>query len=115
MPVQEPRHQQGWHVARAAIDALGDRFGVRLASGYVIGSLAHGGFAPSVSDIDVAVMLDACTDDVPAAVAEAVAATRRRLHSPLADRLSVFYGDWQTFADPPASARLQAIDRFDLM
>ena len=50
---------------RAAIDDLADRFRSRLVSGYVIGSLAHGGFEPAVSDVDVAVLLDACTSEVP--------------------------------------------------
>jgi hypothetical protein len=33
----------------------------------------------------------------------------------LADRLSIFYGDWQSFDAPPETARLGAIDRLDLM
>lgn len=107
--------REGWRVARAAIDRLADRFGPRLVSGYVIGSLAHGGFEPAVSDVDVAVLLDACTSEVPDVVAEAVLATRERLGSDLAERLSVFYGDWPNFASPAPPARLEAIDRLDLM
>jgi len=113
--VDAARDRDGWRVARAAIDDLADRFRSRLVSGYVIGSLAHGGFEPAVSDVDVAVLLDACTSEVPELVAEAVLTTRERLRSDLAHRLSVFYGDWSTFANPAAPARLEAIDRLDLM
>lgn len=105
----------GWRVATTAVGELGDRLGARLISAYVIGSLAHGGFAPAVSDIDVAVLVDLCTAEIPALVADATAATRARLGGELAGRLSVFYGDWPTFAAPAPPARLGAIDRLDLM
>src|SRR5947209_15859977 len=111
--VDAARDRDGWRVARAAIDDLADRFRSRLVSAYVIGSLAHGGFEPAVSDVDVAVLLDVCSSEVPELVAEAVSAAQERLGSDLARRLSVFYGDWQTFAGPSPPARLDAIDRLD--
>jgi hypothetical protein len=82
---------------------------------YAIGSLAHCGFAPSVSDVDVAVLVDHCDHTVADIVRGVVEATRQELGPGLADRLSVFYGDWSSFAAPSPTARLGAIDRLDLM
>lgn len=89
--------------------------GDRLDSVYAIGSLAHGGFAPAVSDVDVAVLVDRCDESVGGIVGRIVESTRRQLGPGLADRLSVFYGDWNSFAAPPPTARMGAIDRLDLM
>jgi hypothetical protein len=105
----------GWHVARRACEQATAMLGERLVSVYAIGSLAHGGFAVAVSDVDVAVLVDHCDETVPDMVAAIVAATRREVGPGLADRLSIFYGDWRSFAAPPPTARLGAIDRLDLM
>jgi hypothetical protein len=80
---------------------------------YAIGSLAHGGFAPAVSDVDVAVLVDHCDESVPRIVGAIVESTRQGLGQGLADCLSVFYGDWTSFGSPPPAARLGAIDRLD--
>ena len=106
---------QGWHVARRACEQATTAFGEHLVSVYAIGSLAHGGFAPAVSDVDIAVLVDRCDARVPPIIGEIVESTRHRLGQGLADRLSVFYGDWGSFASPPPTARLGAIDRLDLM
>jgi len=82
---------------------------------YAIGSLAHGGFAPAVSDVDVAVLVDRCDESVPPIISATVKSSRKQLGPGLADRLSIFYGDWQSFGAPPEAARLGAIDRLDLM
>ncbi|MGH2873989.1 MAG: hypothetical protein ACRDL5_16200 [Solirubrobacteraceae bacterium] len=111
----EPDAQAGWRVARAACAHAGTVFGDRLVSVYAIGSLAHGGFASAVSDVDVAVFVDRCDERLPAAIATVVQSTRTQLDPGLADRLSIFYGDWPSFAAPPQSARLYPIDRLDVM
>jgi hypothetical protein len=105
----------GWEVARRACKEAKAAFGDRLVSVYAIGSLAHGGFAPAVSDVDVAVLVDRCDDGVPGVVSAIVESTRDGLGGGLADRLSVFYGDWPSFSSPPPALRLGAIDRLDLM
>jgi hypothetical protein len=105
----------GWRVARRACEYAAAALGERLVSVYAIGSLAHGGFSLAVSDVDVALLVDHCDDSVPGIVEGIVESTRRALGAGLADRLSVFYGDWRSFALPPPSARLGAIDRLDLM
>jgi hypothetical protein len=108
-------NEAGMVVARAAIGHAAAALGPRLVSAYAIGSLAHGGFASAVSDVDVTLLVDRCDAGVAGTVEAAVARTRSQLGPGLADRLSVFYGDWPTFAAPPPTARLGAIDRLDLM
>lgn len=105
----------GWRVAHHACEAAIAMLGDRLVSLFAIGSLAHGGFAPAVSDVDVAVLVDRCDESVPPIVGAIVESTRQGLAGGLADRLSVFYGDWASFGSPPPAARLGAIDRLDLM
>jgi hypothetical protein len=105
----------GWPVAKQACRLATSALGDRLESVYAIGSLAHGGFAPAVSDVDVAVLVDRCDESIGGVVETIVESTRRQLGPGLAERLSVFYGDWSTFAAPPPTARLGAIDRLDLM
>lgn len=98
----------GWTVLRAAVDEARDALGDRLVAAYALGSLVHGGFAPDVSDIDGLLVLEH-TDAVAATAIEAVVARHR------AARLSLFWGDWATFGDPPEAARLPPIVRRDLL
>ncbi len=105
--------QDGWSVIRAAVDLAENRLGDRLLSAYAIGSLAHGGFAPAVSDVDLALLTTDHESDMTQIVA-AVTATVAKTHK-LGDRLSVFHAPWAGFADPPPGARFPPIDRFDLM
>ena len=98
-----------------ACQRAGAALGARLISAYAIGSLAHGGFAPDVSDIDIAVLVDQCDASVPPLIGAVVTSSREQLGPGLADRLSIFYGDWQSFGSPPDAARLGAIDRLDLI
>jgi hypothetical protein len=107
--------EPGWRVARVACEHVSAALGARLISVYAIGSLAHGGFAPAVSDVDVAVLVDQCDESVPPIISTTVESTRAQLGPGLADRLSIFYGDWRSFGAPPESARFGAIDRLDLM
>jgi hypothetical protein len=98
-----------------ACQRASDAFGARLISVYAIGSLAHGGFALAVSDIDVAVLVDLCDESVPPLIGAVVTSSQQQLGPGLADRLSIFYGDWESFGVPPQTARLGVIDRLDLI
>lgn len=112
----EPGTEEGWGVIGAAVRTARARLGDGLLSAYAIGSLAHGGFAASVSDVDLALLTDqrpgremravvaAITNDVASDTALA-----------LRDRLSVFHTPWARFADPPPEARFPPIDRYDLV
>jgi hypothetical protein len=107
--------EPGWRVARVACEHASAALEARLISVYAIGSLAHGGFAPAVSDVDVAVLVDRWHESLPAIISAVVESSSGSLGPGLADRLSIFYGDWETFGSPPEAARLGAIDRLDLM
>ena len=104
----------GMAVAATALGLARDQLGERLESGYAIGSLAHGGFAESMSDVDIAIL---GTDDVETArVAEGLKdATSAATDSGLARRLSVFHCTWERFSAPGVASRFPAIDRLDLM
>jgi predicted nucleotidyltransferase len=109
----EDRERAGWDVIEAAVAAAEERLGDRLASAYAIGSLAHGGFAPAVSDVDLALLTGEPVDDIAEVVEEIqdeVAGTWE-----LGARLSIFHAPWAEFGDPPEGARFPPIDRFDLV
>jgi hypothetical protein len=107
------RERPGWDVIEAAVVAAEERLGDRLASAYAIGSLAHGGFAPAVSDVDLALLTGEPVDEIADVVEEIqdeVAGTWE-----LGARLSVVHAPWAEFGDPPEGARFPPIDRFDLV
>jgi hypothetical protein len=109
----EDRERSGWDVIEAAVSAAEERLEDRLASAYAIGSLAHGGFAPAVSDVDLALLTGEPVEGIWPIVKEIqdeVAGTRE-----LGARLSIFHAPWAEFGDPPEGARFPPIDRFDLV
>src|ERR687886_2587834 len=90
--------EQGYAVLVEAAAAYAQALGKRFVAAYALGSLAHGGFSPLVSDVDLGLVL---TDPVEpsdpptiGAVAEAVKAGGTALH----ERLSVFWGTPETLA-----------------
>jgi hypothetical protein len=112
----EPGTEDGWLVIDAAVRSARDRLGDGLLSAYAIGSLAHGGFSPAVSDVDLALLTDHAdaAGDVRGIVAQVLADTRGSGHA-LAERLSIFHAPWAEFGDPPPDARFPPIDRYDLV
>lgn len=101
--------------ARAAVDAARERFGHALRSAYLIGSLAHGGFAPEVSDVDVAFLLE---DDASADQRdfdEVKQAVVDQLGTELAQRLSIFWSTRQWLASRANAGRFPFIDQVDLI
>ena len=49
--------EQGHDVLADAVAAYTQALGERLVAAYALGSLAHGGFSPLVSDVDLALIL----------------------------------------------------------
>jgi hypothetical protein len=91
-------------------------FGADLRAVFMLGSLAHGGFAPLVSDIDVALVLRTVDAGTAARVARVVGSVQTEEPGELASRLSVFWSDWNGVrAGAGAHARLPEIDRADLI
>jgi hypothetical protein len=116
----------GWAVAQSAAAAAARCFGGRLRSVYALGSLAHGGFCPLVSDVDVAIVLTGRGPDAGAGAGVGpgdwdrvrVAALARMIRwsrAPLAGRLSLFWGTADSIAGHAPGGRFPALDRLDLI
>lgn len=91
-------------------------FGPGLEAAYAIGSLAHGGYAPGVSDVDLALVVRSAGPLSRVRVRALRPLTRRRCGPGPADRLSVFWGRWRDVHHGAADGvRLPAIDRLDVL
>ncbi len=103
----------------ASCQALAEAaFGARLRGLYLLGSLAHGDFAPAVSDLGVALLLAAPLVAQDAEQIAAVAVYCDAAHPAYARRLSLFWGTVEDFADADAvqlPGRFPALDRLDLV
>lgn len=99
-------------------DAARETFGARLLGAYAIGSLAHGGFTPTVSDVDLALVL---ADPLAPADAGRVATLARdaaAAHPRFGPRLSVFWSSPEEFNRRDRAevrGRFPALDRLDLV
>lgn len=109
-------HHTGEEVLHTATVVAREVFGDRLNAVFALGSLAHGGFAPVASDIDIALILQELTDDTPTQVDRVRQRSIAKASTPLAERLSIFWSDWHGVHHGPAGlARLPAVDRLDLL
>lgn len=99
-------------VAGECARAYQDVFTERLAAVYLMGSLAYGGYAPAVSDIDLAVILTGIHDEDPAAMASMGDTLRRR--GPLHRKLSVFWCSLPALREGQDDGRFPALDRLEL-
>lgn len=91
-------------------------FGDRLSAVFALGSLAHGGFVPLCSDVDVALILRELTGETSAQVARVKRLTTAEAPTPLAKRLSIFWSDWHGVHHGHGRlGRLPAVDRLDLL
>src|SRR5262249_11544419 len=82
----------GEDVLDDAVRVIMKSIGTRLVAAYALGSLAHGGFSPLVSDVDMALIL---TDPIRSSdngLLLGVAEEVRSIGSPLHTRLSIFWG-----------------------
>lgn len=105
----------GEDVLAVTAAAAAELFGHDLEAVFALGSLAHGGFAPLVSDVDVALVL-ARLDPGSAGRVQRVAATvRERAPGELAARLSLFWSDLDGVRRGGGAGRLPAVDRLDLL
>jgi hypothetical protein len=103
-------------ILAGAVAAYQRALGSRLTAAYALGSLAHGGFSPLVSDVDLGLILAARRPADRLTVRRVAAAVRETpaLDPALRERLSVFWGT-------PASlrsgrgGRFPPLDRLDLL
>ena len=89
------------------------RFGPRLEAAFAIGSLAHGGFAPAASDVDLALILTALDANDAARVRDIGEGLRGALSTPLANRLSIFWSTWDSLERGRGEGRFPLADRQD--
>ncbi len=89
-------------------------FADRLQATFAIGSLAHGGFAPAASDVDLVLILADLQGDEADLVGRIAATVKRDDPSPLARRLSVFWSTWAILHDGSGQGRFPLADRHDL-
>ena len=112
---QQAGADQGEAVLAQAVDAYRDALSSRLIAAYALGSLAHGGFSPLVSDVDLGLILQdplRMKDRLTIrAVGEDVRAGGPALHQ----RLSVFWGTPATLQGRARGGRFPPLDRLDLL
>ncbi len=97
-------------VVRIASAELGDR----LIAVYALGSLAHGGFSPMVSDVDAAVILTDPIQPTDIETLRAIGDEVRAVGSALHSRVSIFWGTPQSLRDGSAEGRFPPLDRLCL-
>ena len=91
-------------------------FGAEIEAVYALGSLAHGGFSPLVSDVDVAIVLGSTGPETADLIRTVQRLVLARASTPLAERLSVFWADWHAVRTGDGGHfRLGPIDRLDLL
>ena len=114
-PAGQASADQGEAVLVRAVAAYRAALGSRLIAGYALGSLAHGGFSPLVSDVDLGLILE---DPVRAADRLTIRTAARSVRaggSALDQRLSVFWGTPATLQGQRRGGRFPPLDRLDLL
>jgi len=112
---QQPDAHLGQAVLARAVSAYRAALGSRLVAGYALGSLAHGGFSPLVSDVDLGLILQDPLRAADRLTIRTVARSVRAGGSVLDQRLSVFWGTPATLAGQGRGGRFPPLDRLDLL
>ena len=114
-PAGQAGTYQGEAVLVRAVAAYRAALGSRLIAGYALGSLAHGGFSPLVSDVDLGLILDDPVRAKDRLTIRTVARSVRAGGSALDQRLSVFWGTPATLQGQRRGGRFPPLDRLDLL
>jgi hypothetical protein len=107
--------QAGEIVLARAVSAYRAALGSRLIAGYALGSLAHGGFSPLVSDVDLGLILHDPLRPDDGMTIRKVARSVQAGGSALDQRLSVFWGTPVTLQGQRRGGRFPPLDRLDLL
>lgn len=110
----DPVGADGEAVLRDVVRVTAAAFGERLVAGYALGSLAHGGFSPLVSDVDVALILADPARPSDRDVVLGVANQVRAMGSALHERVSIFWGTTAFLIDGDGDGRFPPLDRLCL-
>jgi hypothetical protein len=105
----------GEAVLARAVAAYRAVLGSRLIAGYALGSLAHGGFSPLVSDVDLGLILADPVRLEDRMTIDKVSRSVRAGGSELDQRLSVFWGTPATLQGQSRGGRFPPLDRLDLL
>jgi len=105
----------GEAVLARAVDAYRAALSSRLIAGYALSSLAHGGFSPLVSDVDLGLILADPLGVKDRVTIHKVAMSLRTGGSALDERLSVFWGTPSTLRGQGKGGRFPPLDRLDLL
>jgi hypothetical protein len=105
----------GEAVLARAVSAYRATLGSRLTAGYALGSVAHGGFSPLVSDVDLGLILQDPLRAADRLTIRKVARSVRTGGSALDQRLSVFWGTPSTLRGQRRGGRFPPLDRLDLL
>ena len=105
----------GEAVLARALSAYRAALGSRLIAGYALGSLAHGGFSPLVSDVDLGLILQDPLKVTDRMTIRTAARTVRAGGAALDERLSVFWGTPATLRGQVKGGRFPPLDRLDLL
>jgi hypothetical protein len=98
------------------VQAARSVLGAEIEAIFTLGSLAHGGFAPLVSDVDVAIIVAATGPSTAEQIARVQSLVVDKGSSPLSERLSVFWADWHAVRTGDGGhSRLGPVDRLDLL
>jgi hypothetical protein len=107
--------EQGEAVLAHALTAYQTALGSRLVAAYALGSLAHGGFSPLVSDVDMGLVLSDPPRLKDRVTLRSVGNAARADGSELHQRLSVFWGTPGTLQGRSRGGRFPPLDRLDLI
>jgi len=102
-------------ILRDAVSAYRATLGERFLAAYALGSLAHGGFAPLVSDIDLGLVIADPLQLGDAEMVRSVADAVKTSDAMLAERLSVFWGTPASLRGQRDGGRFPPLDRLDLI
>jgi len=86
----------------------------RLVAAYALGSLAHGGFSVHVSDVDLGLVLSDPLDEGDAKAVDRLLTEVKASGTPLAERLSVYWGSLGTLSGIASGGRFPPLDLHDL-
>jgi hypothetical protein len=112
---QQADTEQGEAVLDEALAAYRAALGPRLIAAYALGSLAHGGFSPLVSDVDLGLVLADPFRMKDRLTVRTVGNAVRAGGSVLHERLSVFWGTPSTLQGRSSRGRFPPLDRLDLL
>ncbi len=115
MVVKENANQVGEIVLQEAVSQAEKEFGSRLLACYALGSLAHGGFSPLVSDVDFGIILTSPLTSRDNSQIESIKNHVKNFPIALGERLSIFWGTVASLKDEEPGGRFPPIDKLDLI